>query len=72
MFVLGGNIRGGQVLADWPGLEREQLFEGQDLEITIDYRDILSEILLKRGGNSDIKQVFSDPSYERRDYGIVS
>ncbi len=72
MFVLGGNIRGGQVLADWPGLEPEQLFEGQDLEITIDYRDILSEILLKRGGNSDIKQVFSDPSYERRDYGIVS
>ncbi|MCZ6726384.1 MAG: DUF1501 domain-containing protein [Acidobacteria bacterium] len=72
MFVLGGHIRGGQVLADWRGLEREQLFEGQDLEITIDYRDILSEILLQRVGNKNIRQVFSDPSYQSRDYGIVS
>jgi len=71
MFVLGGNINGGQVLADWPGLEREQLFESQDVKITTDYRDLLSEILLKRGGNSNINQVFSDPSYQRRDYGIV-
>ena len=71
MFVLGGNIRGGQVLADWPGLEPEQLFERQDLKITTDYRDLLSEILIKRGGNNNIGQVFSDPSYRRRDYGIV-
>lgn len=71
MFVLGGNIRGGQVLANWPGLEPEQLFERQDLEITTDYRDLLSEILLKRAGNKNINQVFSDPSYHRRDYGIV-
>lgn len=72
LFVLGGHIRGGQVLADWPGLEREQLFEGQDLAITTDYRDLLSEILVKRGGNTNIDQVFNDPSYNRRDYGIVS
>ena len=71
MFVLGGHIRGGRVLSDWPGLEREQLFEGQDLEITTDYRDLLSEILIKRAGNTDIRQVFSDPSYNRRDHGIV-
>lgn len=71
MFVLGGNIRGGQVLANWPGLEPEQLFERQDLEITTDYRDLLSEILIKRGGNKNIGQVFSDPSYRRRDYEIV-
>ncbi len=71
MFVLGGHIRGGQVLADWPGLAPEQLFEGQDLRITTDYRDVLSEILIKRANNGNIGQVFNEPGYSRRDYGIV-
>jgi uncharacterized protein (DUF1501 family) len=71
MFVLGGNIRGGQVLVDWPGLAPEQLFEGQDLRITTDYRDILSEILIKRADNTSIGQVFNEPGYNRRDHGIV-
>src|SRR5690606_15150687 len=28
MFVIGGAVRGGRVHGRWPGLEREQLFEG--------------------------------------------
>jgi len=71
MFVLGSHVIGGQVLADWPGLAPEQLFERQDLKITIDYRDILSEILTKRAGNTGIGQVFNDPSYHSRDHGII-
>ncbi len=33
-FVLGGAVRGGRVLADWPGLAKAQRFEGRDLRIT--------------------------------------
>ncbi len=71
MLALGSGIRGGQVLTDWPGLEREQLFEAQDVKITTDYRDILTEILDKRAGNKDFRSVFPDPSYTPRDYGIA-
>ena len=35
----------GQVLADWPGLGKEKLFEGRDLRPTLDTRQILKGIL---------------------------
>ena len=71
MLAMGSGIRGGQVLADWPGLAPELLYEGQDLEITIDYRDILTEILDKRLGNTDFASVFPDPSYTPKSHGIA-
>jgi uncharacterized protein (DUF1501 family) len=45
MFVLGGPVRGGQVLGRWPGLQPEQLFENRDLEVTTDFRTVLSELV---------------------------
>lgn len=60
MLALGANINGGQVLHQWPGLAPEQLFQGQDLAITIDYRDILAEIVQKRLGNNNLDFVFPD------------
>lgn len=45
MMVLGGPVRGGKIHGTWPGLEPEQLFEGRDLAVTTDYRDVLSEIV---------------------------
>lgn len=71
MMTLGGHIAGGRVVADWPGLEREQLFEQQDLAITIDYRDVLWEILDKRLDGSDLAAVFGDPSFQPTDRGLV-
>ncbi len=71
MMVLGGNVAGGRVLTEWPGLEREQLYEAQDLEITIDYRDVLTEILDRRAGNSDYASVFPDPSYSPVNRGVT-
>lgn len=67
MMVMGAGIRGGRVLTDWPGLENDQLYEGQDLKITIDYRDILTEILTQRLDNANFRSVFSDPSFLPRD-----
>ncbi len=42
MWLLGGGIRGGQVLGTWPGLAPSQQFEGRDLEITTDFRDVMT------------------------------
>ena len=44
-FVLGGAVRGGRVLADWPGLARSQRFEGRDLRVTTDLRSVLKGVL---------------------------
>jgi uncharacterized protein (DUF1501 family) len=44
MLVLGGNVRGGKVYGRWPGLAREQLFEGRDLRVTTDFRALFSEV----------------------------
>jgi uncharacterized protein (DUF1501 family) len=58
MFVLGGNVRGGKVYGEWPGLDREQLYEGRDLNVTTDFRSVLSELVLKQMGNRDLATVF--------------
>ncbi|MDH3733911.1 MAG: DUF1501 domain-containing protein [Gemmatimonadota bacterium] len=50
MMVLGGAAAGGQVLGRWPGLEREQLYEGRDLAITTDFRDVFAEVALRHLG----------------------
>ncbi len=61
MMVMGGNVNGGQVIAEWPGLHPDVLDQGRDLAITIDYRDVLGEILQKRAGNTSLDTVF--PGY---------
>jgi uncharacterized protein (DUF1501 family) len=62
MFVLGGDVRGGKVYGDWPGLQEEQLYDGRDLALTTDFRDVLSELVARHLGNPNLKSVF--PGYE--------
>jgi uncharacterized protein (DUF1501 family) len=45
MMVLGGNVSGGRVYGQWPGLEPEQLFERRDLAVTTDFRDVLGSVV---------------------------
>jgi len=61
MFVIGGSTVGGRVLAQWPGLAAGQLYQNQDLQVTIDYRDILAEIVQRRLNNTQLDVVF--PGY---------
>jgi uncharacterized protein (DUF1501 family) len=63
VMLLGQNVNGGQVLGTWPGLAQEQLFEGNALQITTDYRDIIAEVVQKRLKNPDLTTVFPDPTY---------
>ena len=62
MFVMGGDIRGGKVYGDWPGLANdEQLYEGRDLNLTTDFRDVLGELVSRHMGNRNLNAVF--PGY---------
>ena len=61
MFVLGGPVRGGKVYGKWPGLEDEQLYEGRDLAVTTDFRQVLGELVGGHLGTKDLTQVF--PGY---------
>ena len=61
MFVLGNNVRGGKVYGRWPGLKSDQLYEGRDLTLTTDFRDVFGEIATRHLGTKDTKEIF--PGY---------
>jgi len=44
-LLAGGALRGGRVIADWPGLKPTDLHEGRDLRPTIDLRSVLKGLL---------------------------
>ena len=50
MMVLGGAVRGGAVYGRWPGVAREQRFEGRDLAVTTDFRTLFSEVATRHLG----------------------
>lgn len=58
MLVLGNSVRGGQVYGKWPGLKNDQLFEGRDLALTTDFRDVFGEVAARHLGATDLKSVF--------------
>jgi uncharacterized protein (DUF1501 family) len=58
MFVLGGQVKGGEVYGRWPGLNPEQLYEGRDLAVTTDYRKVLAEAVSKSLGARDMELIF--------------
>ena len=45
MILAGGLVKGKQVVSDWPGLSKRNLFEDRDLTMTIDARDIYAEVV---------------------------
>lgn len=61
MLVLGNGVKGGKVYGQWPGLKSEQLYEGRDLALTTDFRDVFGEIATRHLGSTDVKSVF--PGY---------
>ena len=51
-FLAGGAVRGGRVIADWPGLREAQLHEKRDLKPTTDLRAVLKGVLADQFGLS--------------------
>jgi uncharacterized protein (DUF1501 family) len=44
-FLAGGAVRGGRVIADWPGLARSALLDNRDLRPTLDLRSVFKAVL---------------------------
>ena len=43
--MAGGLLKKSQVYTDWPGLKRKELFEGRDLNSTIDARSVYASAM---------------------------
>ena len=44
-LLAGGALKGGRVIADWPGLKESDLYERRDLKPTTDLRTVLKGVL---------------------------
>jgi uncharacterized protein (DUF1501 family) len=61
MLVIGGGVHGGHVYGTWPGLRSDQLYEGRDLAVTTDFRDVFGEIVVRHLGVTEADRIF--PGY---------
>ena len=61
MLAIGGGVNGGKVLGRWPGLDPADRFEGRDLAVTTDFRDLVGEIVQRHLGVRDLAPIF--PGY---------
>ena len=49
-FLVGGAVKGGRVVADWPGLRPADLYQGRDLRATADLRSLFKAALIEHMG----------------------
>jgi uncharacterized protein (DUF1501 family) len=73
-FLVGGAVRGGRVLADWPGLAPGALHEGRDLKPTLDLRAVIKCVLREQLGVGDRaldNEVFPGSAGLRRVEGLT-
>jgi uncharacterized protein (DUF1501 family) len=58
MMAIGGGVRGGRIYGEWPGLDSPQRFEGRDLAVTTDFRDVFAEVAVRHLGIANASPVF--------------
>lgn len=58
MFALGGKIKGGNVYGKWPGLRANDLYEGRDLALTSDFREVFAEVAKNHLGATNLNTIF--------------
>jgi uncharacterized protein (DUF1501 family) len=61
MMIIGGGVRGGRVYGRWPGLAIDKRYDGRDLAVTTDFRDVFGEVVTRHLGLSDAHTIF--PGY---------
>ena len=62
-LLLGGAVDGGRVVCDWPGLSARALYQGRDLQPTLDLRSVIKTVLrdhLRIGARTLDTEVFPD------------
>lgn len=72
MLVIGGSTKGGKVVGRWPTLDPAERFEGRDLAVTTDFRDLFGEVLVGHLGATDLSAVFPGHSHNaNRWIGVI-
>ncbi len=62
-FAAGGTVKSG-IYGSWPGLNSENLYRERYLAHTLDFRDIMSEVINLHLGNQNYGTVFPDHNYQ--------
>ncbi|HEY0745966.1 MAG TPA: DUF1501 domain-containing protein [Steroidobacteraceae bacterium] len=73
-FLVGGAVRGGQVIADWPGLAPKALLDNRDLKPTLDLRSVFKGVLdqhMHIDAHTLANQVFPDSQGARPLQGLI-
>jgi uncharacterized protein (DUF1501 family) len=73
-FLVGGAVRGGRVITDWPGLRSSALLDNRDLRPTLDLRSVFKSVLdehMRIDANTLSKRVFPDSSGARPLQGLI-
>jgi len=73
-FLAGGAVRGGRVIADWPGLNRAGLLDNRDLRPTLDLRSVFKTVLdehMRVDAGTLANRVFPDSSGARPLKGLI-
>ncbi len=73
-FLVGGAVRGGRVIADWPGLAAKSLLENRDLKPTLDLRSVFKGVLdehLHVDADTLATRVFPNSSNARALRGLI-
>jgi uncharacterized protein (DUF1501 family) len=71
LMAMGGRINGGKVHGAWPGLKEEPSLPGPGgMEVKIDYRSVLSEVLAHAVGGAKLSEVF--PDFTPQPIGLIA
>ena len=73
-FLAGGAVRGGRVMADWPGLARTALLDNRDLRPTLDLRSVFKAVLdehMHVDARALATRIFPDSSGARPLKGLI-
>ncbi len=69
VMAAGAGVHGGRVVGDWLGLERKHLYEGRDLPVTMDFRDLFSEVAARTLALKEGVTLF--PGYQASPIGVT-
>jgi uncharacterized protein (DUF1501 family) len=64
MWALGGNVAGGKVHGRWPGIATASLYEGRDLAVTTDFRQVLAGVCAHNLGLPDKRLAAVFPGFD--------
>jgi uncharacterized protein (DUF1501 family) len=73
-FLAGGAVRGGRVIADWPGLGRGALLDDRDLRPTLDLRSVFKAVLdehMRVDARTLSTRIFPDSTGARPLQGLI-